>query len=159
MLLHSEIDNEKKACRFGEFMKPDGSEPDVVVVDDDVLIRDGLCMVLEDQNWHCLAAANGAVALELLRGLERPPHLILLDLTMPVMNGWEFRQAQLAEAALAAIPTIVLTAVGDVRAGNLELEPEKILRKPVDLGRLIEVVRQHIPWRRQLGGSREVRRP
>lgn len=78
---------------------------------------------------------------------------------MPVMNGWEFRQAQLAEAALAAIPTIVLTAVGDVRAGNLELEPEKILRKPVDLGRLIEVVRQHIPWRRQLGGSREVRRP
>lgn len=46
MLLHSEIDNEKKACRFGEFMKPDGSEPDVVVVDDDVLIRDGLCMVL-----------------------------------------------------------------------------------------------------------------
>lgn len=80
-----------------------------------------------------------------LRGLERSPHLILLDLTMPIMNGWGFRQAQLA-------------AVGGVRAGNLELEPEKILRKPVDLGQLLEVVRQHIPRRWQLGGARETHR-
>lgn len=121
----------------------EGSEPVVVIVDDDALIRDALCMVLEDQGWCCLQAANGAMGLELLRGLEVLPHLILLDLTMPVMNGWEFRREQMADHRLAAVPTLILTAVGDVRAGSLDLDPEKILRKPLDLGLLLATAKQY----------------
>lgn len=133
-------------------MMSEGSEPVVIIVDDDALIRDALCMVLEAQGWRCLQAGNGAAGLELLRGLDTPPNLILLDLTMPVMTGWEFRRVQMADACLAAIPTFILTAVGDVRAASLDLDPERILRKPLDLGRLLEVARQHASAQRPSPG-------
>lgn len=119
--------------------------PVAVVVDDDAPIREALCMVLEDQGWRCLQAANGAAGLALLRELEMLPSLILLDLTMPVMSGWEFRRAQMEDARLAPIPTYVLTAVGDVRATSLALEPERNLRKPIDLGLLLELASRHVP--------------
>src|SRR5690242_8866746 len=83
---------------------------DVLVVDDDYAIREMLTEVLEDAGYRVISVENGAAALAQLREMLTPPCLILLDLMMPVMTGWEFRIAQQADARLAAIPVIALSA-------------------------------------------------
>jgi CheY-like chemotaxis protein len=91
--------------------EPNGAshQPLVLVVDDDIDIREALAEVLEDAGYRVAAAANGAEAWEYLH--SRPlPSLILLDLLMPVMTGPEFLTQLLASERLARIPTIVMTA-------------------------------------------------
>ncbi len=83
----------------------------ILVVDDDEDIRFSLCDVLEDLDFRSTPARNGQEALELLRDPSRPPpSLILLDLMMPVMNGWQFLEARAQDLQLAAIPVVVMTA-------------------------------------------------
>src|SRR5580658_4426226 len=80
----------------------------VLIVDDDRDIRETIREVLEVEGYTVETAENGAAALAKLRHVR--PRLILLDLTMPVMDGASFREMQLSDESLAAIPTIVLTA-------------------------------------------------
>lgn len=117
-------------------------QPVVLVVDDDTAIRDALAMVLEGHGIQCLEAGNGAHALTLLRGQEIRPDMIVLDLMMPVMSGQQFRRAQLADEWLAAIPTVVLSAAGDLPTADLQVK--HTLRKPIDLGGLLTLIRQHV---------------
>ncbi|MDX1746619.1 MAG: response regulator, partial [Halobacteriales archaeon] len=84
----------------------------VLVVDDDVAICDGIVSVLEEEGFNATRALDGRQALEMLQGMPAPPGLILLDLMMPMMNGWEFREAQLNDPRLHDIPVVVLTAHG-----------------------------------------------
>src|SRR5512132_4356371 len=86
-----------------------GDEKRILIVEDDVDVRDALMQVLEFEGYRVTGASNGEEALAALRAGGRPS-LILLDLMMPVMNGSQFRAAQLADRALAAIPVIVLSA-------------------------------------------------
>ncbi len=79
----------------------------VLVVDDDAAIREGLLDFLEDEGYSALGAENGRRALEVLDQIEAP-RLILLDLKMPVMDGWQF----LAERARRALPTPVVLLSG-----------------------------------------------
>ena len=93
------------------------TRPLVMVVDDDDDIRESVSLLLSDEGYDVITAPNGAVALhELNQGVH--PSLIVLDLMMPVMSGWEFRDRQLHDANLATIPVIVLTAAGEP-LGNL----------------------------------------
>src|SRR6187549_1262395 len=88
----------------------------ILVVEDDTDIRESLVEVLEDEGFGVRAAADGRQALDVLRA-ERPlPDLILLDLMMPVMNGFQFREQQLSDAAFAGIPVVVVTADANARA-------------------------------------------
>lgn len=112
----------------------------LLIVEDDADVREALCDVLEDSGYRCAAACNGREALERLRLGEPPPRAILLDLMMPVMNGWQFRAAQLAESALAPIPVIVLTAVGDIEEKAREMGTRHALSKPVNLPKLLETL-------------------
>ena len=114
----------------------------VLVVDDDRDIRDSLIEMLEDQGYLALGAANGVEALEVMRRSAEPPCLILLDLMMPMMDGWEFRQAQLANPAWTEIPVIVISAYADVDAHARALAAEH-LRKPLAAQLLLEAVRRH----------------
>ena len=82
----------------------------ILIVDDDGPIREALVEVLAKEGFELDQAENGRKALQLLHDHVRPD-VILLDLTMPVMNGCEFRQAQLADAELASIPVVVMSAV------------------------------------------------
>src|SRR5689334_6104245 len=79
----------------------------ILVVDDDEDILEALRDLLRDEGYDVVAARDGRTALERLRGGLRP-RLILLDLMMPTMNGYEFRREQRADPALAGIPTIVV---------------------------------------------------
>ena len=106
----------------------------VMVVDDDDEIREALADVLTDEGYEVVGARDGMQALQYLREGRRP-HAILLDLWMPVMDGWQLRHELLSDAKLSDIPVIVLTAVRDQRAQGLMVA--EILTKPVQLERLL----------------------
>lgn len=81
----------------------------VLVVEDDREQRETLCAMLDLEGFNHAEAANGQEALDYLYE-SRAPCLVLLDLEMPVMNGWDFRARQLADARLAQIPVVIVTA-------------------------------------------------
>src|SRR5512138_2541112 len=83
--------------------------PTVLVVDDDESVRESLALALELEGYMVLRAAHGIDALLVLRTGIRPD-VILLDLEMPVMPGWEFRERQLADPALADIPVVIVSS-------------------------------------------------
>jgi CheY-like chemotaxis protein len=116
----------------------------VLVVDDDRDIRDSLVELLQDQGYQAAGAANGLEALEVMRTGQELPCVILLDLMMPMMDGWEFREAQLKNPAWTQIPVIVISAYGDLDAKARALAVEH-LRKPLALRTLMEAVRRHCP--------------
>lgn len=112
----------------------------ILVVEDDPEIRKLVRTILERNGHTVLEAPHGAAALEQLE--QGPlPGLVLLDLYLPVMDGWEFRRSQLARPRLAAIPVVVITAAAD---GLVEpIEAEQVIKKPLDIGRLLDVVRRY----------------
>ena len=116
----------------------------VLVVDDDRDIRDSLVELLQDQGYRAAGAANGLEALEVLRTSAPLPCVILLDLMMPMMDGWEFREAQLQNPAWTQVPVIVISAYNDLEAKAHTLAAEH-LRKPLATRTLIEAVRRHCP--------------
>lgn len=112
----------------------------VLVVDDDPDIREALCELLEDEGYRAVSASNGREALVYLSSKERPC-IILLDLMMPIMDGWEFRRRQQADPAVAHVPVIVLSALDSGRAMNVSANA--FLKKPLDFDRLITLVRNY----------------
>lgn len=116
------------------------SSKSVLIIEDDQSIRETLVTILESEGFHTQAASNGREALKLLNKLPSPPHLILLDIMMPVMNGYEFREEQLQHKVIAQIPTIVLSADRSFHQQNLNLGFKQVLKKPIDLEELLSVV-------------------
>lgn len=118
------------------------SHTDILVIDDDRGIRETLGDVLVDEGYTVRLARNGAEALEFLRS-ESLPSLILLDVSMPVLDGPGFRTQQLKDRALAAIPVIVLTAGGPHDEAEDVPGAAGFLRKPFGLSQLLETVGAH----------------
>lgn len=112
---------------------------DILVVDDDDDIREMVRLILESRGYAVTAAANGAEALAQLRGGERP-RLILLDLMMPAMNGWQFLEERARDDDLARIPVLAITGN---EVGNHPEGVAALLRKPFDLSVLFEAVLRH----------------
>lgn len=110
----------------------------ILLVEDDVELRDVLIVLLELNGYAVVGAADGVEALTLLRGGLRPS-LIVFDLMMPNKPGWEFRAEQLADPALATIPTVAISAA--VRGDGLQraLQVDTFLAKPLDVDRLLDI--------------------
>jgi CheY-like chemotaxis protein len=110
-----------------------------MVVEDDPSIREVVSQILQLEGYTVHCAENGKQALERLKELPYPV-LILLDLMMPVMNGWQFLEARKKNSVLAELPVVVVSAVGDQarNAGATE-----VIRKPPDIDSLLEVVHHH----------------
>jgi CheY-like chemotaxis protein len=116
--------------------------PRILVVEDDPALRATLADILTERGYDVASVGDGRQALEALRRLP-PPSAILLDLAMPVMDGWAFRDAQRLDPRLAAIPTIVLSASLDADGRDLEaFAPTDALAKPFDLDRLLSALRR-----------------
>ena len=113
----------------------------VIVVEDDDDIREALVALLESAGHAVVGARHGREALERLR--RRDICLILLDLWMPVMNGWEFRYEQEKDPALAAIPVVVITADHSAANHSDGFGAVAWMTKPVDCDRLLELVQRH----------------
>jgi len=114
------------------------SDRTVCIVDDDPDIREAMRFALELDGVHVVEASDGAAALDRLH--HEKCGLILLDLMMPGMNGWEFRAEQRADPELAQIPVVVLSGAREVSDHARELGAAAYLQKPVELERLSEVV-------------------
>ncbi len=117
----------------------------VLIVEDDTAINTCMVEILEDEGYAGLKALNGRQALQVLKGASAPPGLIILDLMMPEMNGWEFRRAQLEDPKLRSIPVIVLTAYGTQDTPAELKSPACFLRKPVGVEMLLDTVAKHYP--------------
>ncbi|BDG09955.1 response regulator [Anaeromyxobacter paludicola] len=111
---------------------------DVLVVDDDADIRETVEEILSCEGFEVATARNGAEALERLRA--GVPRLILLDLFMPVMDGVEFRRNQLADPALAGVPTVVISAADALELRVSTLHLTGALEKPLHLDVLMQTV-------------------
>lgn len=127
----------------------------VLVVDDDPDIRDTLREVIEAEGYLVATAPNGRAALEaLIEGLR--PSLIVLDLMMPAMSGWDVLSAIRGDRALADIPVAVISA-----SGGRTPPPgaTHFLRKPIDLDHLLDVVHDPRPWPKRPIWQPEASRP
>jgi len=113
----------------------------VLIVEDDEDLREMMAQLLPLEGFDAATVANGREALDYLRHNSTVPDVILLDLMMPVMDGWEFRRRQKADPALAPVPVIVLSALDQARAANLDATA--FLKKPLDFDRLLTLVRTH----------------
>jgi CheY-like chemotaxis protein len=121
----------------------DGSLPQVLIVEDDLDIRDALGQILEDEGYVVATAANGQEALDQLRSGAPPPRLILLDLMMPVMNGWQFRAEQMDDPALADIPVVVISADTHVGDKASQLGVNEYFRKPIEITGLLRTLERY----------------
>jgi CheY-like chemotaxis protein len=115
---------------------------DILLVEDDDSLGVILTAVLQDQGYTVARASNGKEALDYL-GSDRPPRLILLNLMMPVMNGWKLRDYLKQDPALAQIPVVVLSGVCNLEKKAAALEAADTFTKPYNLKALIETVRQY----------------
>lgn len=111
----------------------------VLIVEDDADLREMMAQLLSLEGYRTQAVANGQEALSILRRGDRPD-LILLDLMMPVMDGWEFRRRQMQDPQIADVPVVVLSALDPSRA--VDLAGAAFLKKPLDFDRLLELVRR-----------------
>ncbi|NTX02699.1 response regulator [Myxococcus llanfairpwllgwyngyllgogerychwyrndrobwllllantysiliogogogochensis] len=114
----------------------------LLVVDDDLDIRDALQDAFELEGYSVLLAADGLEALAQLRQEGSRPHLILLDLMMPRMDGFAFREALRHDTALSDIPVVVASADLHLEAAAKQLDVAGCLRKPLDLHELLSTVKR-----------------
>jgi CheY-like chemotaxis protein len=113
----------------------------VLLVEDNEDMRDAVTLMLEMERFKVLTAANGAEALHRLRDAGTTPCMIVLDLHMPVMDGFAFRRAQMADHNLATVPVVVLSADGEAQRHARELRAAAVVDKS-NLDSLVGVVRQ-----------------
>jgi CheY-like chemotaxis protein len=113
----------------------------VLVVDDDPEMRESMELLLQSDGYAVVTAEHGEAALtSLRRGIT--PCAILLDLMMPVMDGFQFRQEQLGDPQLAAIPVITYSGHYDVQVNAARLRPTAYFQKPVDPDVLLALLRE-----------------
>ena len=110
----------------------------ILVVDDDQGALEALSDILEYEGYSVIRAQNGMQALEHLQTNSRP-NLIILDLLMPVMDGWEFRTRQRQNPEIADVPVLVVTAI----SATAGIDAVGILHKPIDVDALLRTVRKY----------------
>jgi|SRR5882724_11143899 len=116
----------------------------ILIVDDDSDLRNMLRLALETEGYQASCAANGREALTLLRGSEGRPCLVLLDIMMPVMNGWDVLEHIVRDRGLRDIPVVVMSGhLRDRRERDrASRSPGMFLQKPISLKKLLSVVGQ-----------------
>ena len=112
----------------------------VLVVDDDDDVRELLRVAIEADGYHVACVDNGREALNHLRS-HADTCIILLDLLLPVMDGTDFRSAQLQDRSLAWIPVILMSGASDPERLARELGARQLIRKPFDLDAVKEALR------------------
>lgn len=114
----------------------------VLVVEDDPDTREAMTLILEGTGYSVCAAEHGAEALARLRG-GLTPCVIVLDLTMPVMDGWTFCEETQKDPALATVPIVVVSAVPRKAAPDSTARAVARLTKPLDVRKLLVEVERH----------------
>jgi CheY-like chemotaxis protein len=111
----------------------------ILIVEDDQDLREMVATLLQGEGYAVIEAEHGRAALDKLHAAGRVC-LILLDLYMPTMNGWAFRQAQLTDPAIRDIPVVVVSADPEAARQAASLGVVASMTKPIDFDRLLSVV-------------------
>lgn len=116
-----------------------GFDKHVLLIEDDALVRDVMTLLFQSAGFRVTCAANGREALDCLRESE-PPFVILLDLAMPVMNGYQFLREQQQDPALARIPVVVISGHMDLTRMDSLPGVAGCFSKPVEFDTLLEAI-------------------
>ncbi len=116
----------------------------ILVVEDDASVREMLTRLLDQEGYCPIAATQGIDALDYLATHPRPA-CILLDVDMPVMNGWAFRRVQQGQPALADIPVVILSALPHTATIAAQLDVPDYLHKPFAVERLRALLQRVCP--------------
>ena len=119
-----------------------GAHKSILIVEDETDFRAGVAAVLESAGYNVVEAEDGVAALRSLRS-DTEFCLILLDLFMPVMNGWKFRGEQRQDPQIAEIPVVVISAAQDASRHGSDLGAIATISKPVDFDRLLDYVNRY----------------
>jgi CheY-like chemotaxis protein len=112
----------------------------ILIVDDDKEVRIALAELLEGEGYTVAGAHNGREALKLMRGGLHPA-IILLDLMMPVMDGWDFRSEQQRDPALSHVPVVIVSASGfSAESIHTQFRPAGYVPKPLEHKQLLDVI-------------------
>ncbi len=120
-----------------------GTPKSVLIVEDDPDVRESLYEILEDEGYLPLVASNGQEGLDRLREAVKKPCLVLLDMMMPVMDGWAFRSAQRSDPEIASIPVVLLTAHANVEQAAEQMNAAGFLKKPIGVEHLLSTVARY----------------
>ena len=116
----------------------------ILLVDDNVDEREALELFLGTEGFDVCCASDGQQALDVL-GSGLVHCLIVLDLNMPVMDGWEFRRRQLLWREMAGVPVVILSGHPELKAVTRGMQPREVWKKPVVLDQLLRAVSEHCP--------------
>jgi CheY-like chemotaxis protein len=114
-------------------------EKHVLIVEDDEAVREALATFLEVEGYPVLVAGDGEEALRQLRA-QTSVGIILLDLMMPVMNGWQFREHQLKDPTIASIPVLVVTADDRAAQRAADIGAAGFMTKPIEFDQLLRQI-------------------
>ena len=115
----------------------------ILMVEDDEDIREILAQSLVERHFKVKTAANGLEALQYLKNSAELPGLIFLDIMMPIMDGYEFRDEQRKDFRLSSIPTVILSADTDVALKTARTGVREYLKKPVNFDRLFQYAEKY----------------
>jgi len=119
----------------------------ILVVDDEAPVRAVVMALLEETHYEVVGAANGRDAVACLCMHPSRFHLVLLDLMMPYMSGWDVLHAMQAHPTLAPIPVVIMTAGANARQQALDLGAAGYLPKPLGLDQLLNIAERYYPQR------------
>lgn len=115
----------------------------ILIVDDDNDVRTALSELLEEEGFSVEGAPDGRTALARLRASTVHPAVILLDLMMPGMDGWDFRSEQLRDPKLAGVPVVIVSASGfSPESIHKQFGPAAYVEKPIERTQLLGVLRE-----------------
>jgi CheY-like chemotaxis protein len=115
----------------------------ILLVDDDADTRDAIRHALAERGVAVSSARDGQEALDVLRASGLRHCLIILDLNMAPMDGWEFRRRQLLWREMAGIPILILSGHAELKAVTRGMQAREVWQKPVGLDQLLRAVNQH----------------
>ncbi len=137
--MHSSAPAHHRSTTRGEVVLGTPRKPLILVIEDHELARRALAALLSTMGYEVAEAANGREALATL-ATEARPDVILLDLVMPIMDGWEFMKRQRLDWRLCTIPTIVISGVPSHDPRCLEMPIVRLLPKPYTIEQLMAAI-------------------
>jgi len=114
----------------------------IFIIEDDIYIRMNLKMLLESEGYSIETASDGKDALERLKAATSLPSLILLDLMMPIMDGFQFRHEQERDPRLADIPVVIISAGGNIEPSKIKIGAKASLKKPFNIEDVLDTIKQ-----------------
>lgn len=114
----------------------------ILIVEDSMDIQIPLRQLFEVEGYIVDFATNGLEALDVLKSGSDLPAIILLDIMMPVMDGFEFRNQQIADPRISHIPVIIMSADANIKAKQSKIGAKHYLRKPINIDDLLDVVKK-----------------